>query len=70
MDWTGRSVFADGRTENYYRSVSDRLGGGDKGFLCIEPQCGEVNGLNSDAHRELAAGETETFVMTIKRKCQ
>ena len=62
---------------DYAYTVSDQFdlwvlynGGGDKDFLCIEPQCGEVNGLNSDAHRELAAGETETFVMTIKRKCK
>jgi len=42
-------------------------GGGDKGFLCIEPQCGGVNGLNTVEHRILKAGEREIFTLEIRR---
>ncbi len=42
-------------------------GGGDKGFLCIEPQCGGVNGLNTKLHRILNVGESETFTLKIER---
>ncbi|MBP3704055.1 MAG: aldose 1-epimerase [Clostridia bacterium] len=44
-------------------------GGGTQGFLCIEPQCGEVNGLNrAEGHRVLAPGETAEFVMEISKE--
>ena len=43
-------------------------GGGGKGFVCVEPQCGAVNGLNHPGqHRILAPGESETFTMTITK---
>lgn len=43
-------------------------GGGEQGFLCIEPQCGGVNGLNTDAHRMLGAGERDVFTLMIERR--
>ena len=43
-------------------------GGGQQGFLCVEPQCGGVNGLNTTAHRILSAGESETFMLSIGRQ--
>ena len=43
-------------------------GGGTSGFLCVEPQCGEVNGLNTpQGHRVLHPGETKTFVISISK---
>lgn len=45
--------------------------GGDKGFLCIEPQCGEVNGLNRpQGHRVLAPGSTDAFSLSITKEEQ
>ncbi len=42
-------------------------GGGGQGFLCVEPQCGEVNGLNRPyGHRVLNAGEETVFCLEIK----
>jgi len=42
---------------------------GKKDFLCVEPQCGQVNGLNiPDGHRTLAAGEEETFTFSVSRQ--
>ena len=40
-------------------------GSGEEGYLCIEPQCGAVNGLNSEKHRRLQPGETECFTIKI-----
>lgn len=40
-------------------------GGGGEGYLCIEPQCGAVNGLRTDKHRVLDPGERETFTIQI-----
>lgn len=41
-------------------------GGGGQEFLCIEPQCGEVNGLNtSSGHRVLQSGEKTEFIIKI-----
>ena len=40
-------------------------GSGKEGYLCIEPQCGAVNGLNSEKHRILQPGETECFTIKI-----
>lgn len=43
-------------------------GGGGQGFLCVEPQCGAVNGLNEEGkHRILQPGEAETFTLTISK---
>ncbi|MBR2311222.1 MAG: aldose 1-epimerase [Oscillospiraceae bacterium] len=42
-------------------------GGGNKGILCIEPQCGGVNGLNTAEHRILKAGESEIFTLEIQK---
>ena len=43
--------------------------GGDKGFVCIEPQAGQVNGLNTkDGLRILKAGETHAFTLSITRE--
>lgn len=43
-------------------------GKGTSGLLCIEPQCGKVNGLNSDdGCRVLRPGEALPFFTTMKR---
>ncbi len=42
---------------------------GKQGFLCIEPQCGLVNGLNIEGgHHVLKKGEEETFSFTLSRR--
>ncbi len=41
-------------------------GNGGEGYLCIEPQCGAVNGLNSGKHRLLLPGEKESFTINIQ----
>ena len=44
-------------------------GRGESGLLCVEPQAGAVNGLNStDGCRVLAAGACETFSTQIQVK--
>ncbi|HHY82950.1 MAG TPA: aldose 1-epimerase [Clostridiales bacterium] len=56
------------RIGNYFYHTSENFsqwilynGGGDKGFLCIEPQSGPVNGLNmKDGHLRL---ESRKYVM-------
>ena len=40
-------------------------GNGNEGYLCLEPQCGEVNGLNTDGHRVLQAGESMRFTVSV-----
>ena len=41
---------------------------GKQGFLCVEPQSGQVNGLNiPGGHRVLAAGEEDTFWFTLTK---
>lgn len=45
-------------------------GGGGQEFLCIEPQCGGVNGLNTEQHRILQAGEGEIFTLSIVKTCE
>ncbi len=41
--------------------------GGNQGYLCVEPQCGEVNGLNTqNGHRVLRPNETVVFTTNIK----
>ena len=43
-------------------------GRGTSGLLCIEPQCGKVNGLNiEDGFRVLRPGETIPFFTGLKR---
>ena len=42
-------------------------GNGDEGYLCIEPQRGSTNGLNSGEHAVLAPGRQETFVIRIEK---
>lgn len=57
-------------------SVSERFdewvlfnSGGDKGFVCIEPQAGEVNGLNHEGGAKIIApGEIHTFELSITKK--
>ena len=67
---TGHQARLDGFTftvsENFDQWVLFN-GGGTKGFLCIEPQCGGVNGLNTPQHRILKAGESEIFTLEIRR---
>lgn len=54
-------------------SVSERFdewvlfnAGGNKGFVCIEPQAGEVNGLNHDGGAKIISpGDTHTFSISI-----
>lgn len=41
--------------------------GGDKGFICIEPQAGAVNGLNSEKCKVIKAGESETYIHRIEK---
>lgn len=44
-------------------------GGGDQDFLCIEPQCGQVNGLNTPhGHCVLGPGQTEVFTLSIGKE--
>ena len=55
-------------SENFDEWVLFNAGGG-QGFLCIEPQCGEVNGLNTPSgHRVLKRGEEERFTLFIGRE--
>lgn len=43
-------------------------GKGESGLLCTEPQCGRVNGLNSEnGHTVLGKGESVLFTTTIYR---
>lgn len=57
-------------------SVSERFdewvlfnSGGDKGFVCIEPQVGEVDGLNHEGGAKIIApGEIHTFELSITKK--
>lgn len=42
---------------------------GKSGFLCVEPQCGLVNGLNiPGGHKILEAGQEETFTLRITKE--
>ncbi|OXS55369.1 hypothetical protein B1A99_24215 [Cohnella sp. CIP 111063] len=44
-------------------------GGGGKGFLCVEPQSGPVNGLNSpDGYIRLKKGESVRFWTSVSRE--
>lgn len=54
-------------SENYDHWVLYSASGKD-GFLCVEPQCGGVNGLNQhDNHRVLHPGEFHTFNSSITK---
>lgn len=59
---------------DYLLTVSDNFdewvfynGNGTEGYLCIEPQCGEVNGLNTDGHSTLKSKESMKFTFEIKK---
>ena len=44
-------------------------GKGESGLLCVEPQCGAVDGLNmKEGHKKIAPGDTILFRTEIKRK--
>lgn len=43
-------------------------GGGNQGYLCIEPQCGAVNGLNNGRCKVLEPGKQDIFVLTITKR--
>lgn len=52
-------------SENFDEWVTFNAGG-EQGFLCIEPQCGQVNGLNCQGgHRILLPGETQEFIVSF-----
>ena len=54
-------------SENFDHWVLYNASGKD-GFLCVEPQCGGVNGLNQpDNHRVLAPGEIHSFQTSITK---
>jgi galactose mutarotase-like enzyme len=69
---SGRTVLLD----DTVFSVSDTYdhwvmfnGDGKQDFLCVEPQSGQVNGLNIPGGcRELAAGEEDVFRFTLSKK--
>lgn len=43
--------------------------GGDKGFVCVEPQAGEVNGLNhAGGARTIAPRESHEFALSVTEK--
>lgn len=42
-------------------------GTGKEGYLCIEPQCGAVDGLNNGKHRILLPGAEEVFTVKIHK---
>lgn len=41
-------------------------GGGKRGFLCVEPQAGQVNGLNSGGYLRLSPGQSELFETSLR----
>ena len=54
-------------SENFDHWVLYNASGKD-GFLCVEPQCGGVNGLNQiDNHRVLTPGESHIFHTSITK---
>ncbi len=45
--------------------------GGDKGFVCVEPQAGEVNGLNKEGGaRILMPDESHAYSLSITRRAK
>ena len=70
-----RSCGNTARVGAYKYTVSDNFnhwvffnGGGNLGYLCVEPQSGKVNGLNyDDGYNLLRKGEKITFVTDIGR---
>ena len=50
-------------SENFDYFMLFNSGGQD--FLCIEPQCGGINGLNTNDHKILRAGQKEIFTLEI-----
>ena len=68
----GESVWLDDVcftvSDNFDELVLFNAGGG-KGFVCVEPQAGEVNGLNTlDGCRILEKGETHVFSLSITQE--
>ena len=63
------------RIGDYKYTVSDNFdhwiffnGRGESGLLCVEPQCGKVNGLNmEDGHRVLSPREKIKFETRITK---
>lgn len=63
------------RVGEYQYRVSDNFdhwilynAGGASGFLCVEPQCGAVNGLNiADGHKIIEPGYQEVFYTSISK---
>lgn len=60
---------------DYYYDVSDNYdhwifynGGGGRGFLCVEPQAGKVDGLNNGGYILVKKGESVKFSTRISRK--
>ena len=70
-----RSCGNTARVGAYKYAVSDNFnhwvffnGGGNLGYLCVEPQSGKVNGLNyEDGYNLLRSGEKITFTTDIGR---
>ena len=67
-----RSCGQTARIGRFTMTVSEQFdhwvlfnGNGKEGYLCIEPQCGAVNGLNNGKHRVLQPGDEEEFYLHI-----
>lgn len=55
-------------SENFDEWILFNAGGG-QGFVCIEPQAGEVNGLNTkDGCKIIGKGETHAYALSITRE--
>lgn len=59
---------------DFRMSVSEKFdhwvlfnGNGSEGYLCIEPHCGAVNGLNNQNHRVLQPGTEDRFAVTVQK---
>ena len=68
-----KAVGCEAVLDSFKLRVSDNFdrwvfynGNGHEGYLCVEPQCGDVNGLNTaDGHRVLCPGESAVFTFEI-----
>lgn len=60
--------------DNFAMTVSDQFDHWvlfhlpEKELICLEPQCGAVDGLNNGLHRTLQPGSEEFFTLTIEKK--
>lgn len=66
------SVGGNARVGGFHFEVSGNFdrwvfynGNGREGYLCVEPQCGDVNGLNSGSVRVLPSGENHVFTVFL-----